>query len=892
MASSRINMEFEERRAHVLWAAHILSYLTNQRPLESMRQSLPGEEDDEIEPSELDADTEGTMILTESLSSIRCKFLDCVAQLLSPSKGWDYVVATAIREDISSTEILVARNDGFQKTPPTSATISIADFCSKLEDYVSAADQSDLHRTQISPLTEFEKIAIRYSGQRADHWIGRFSNILHSAPEPPDLDPRYWPGRHSAVQTWKRLTELMSPVKRHQRELIVQRAYDCVISTEVQSLVFAAYNHDIASKLWLYLRYLARPVTDCRLVKRIAARLAELRDIRIRIVPRMPKASILSKFHLDLAGAWNELNLQKSNASELAAIARFAQAFKRDCAKAYSYHAEIQLFQYLEGDTSTLTVPYFGCSKKSCLLCEEFLQALPDPVKIRGRHGICYPAWGVPTSAPNRAIEALRGLEMNLLSRIKDHIRGLLAGNRIRAPPNVAQSSIVTSFSNLTIQGLKDREQQLESLKQEEASRAEERRIIEGHAVSADKPLQDLEPEDSCVMCNKEPAMLCKRCRSCYYCSRECQRSDWPSHKLLCGEFLSQSPRPSSSHKRAILFPVERVKPKLIWVPCPLKYPSDDEDYDPRPYEAMNPHPYLGPDKPFVETMYIEHNPVRNRNLGCGMTYWAPRKEGYSVVLKIREAGLIDGSKVNESLLVCLGTNGRPAHPWSGPIIAARQTADERYEDITLADFRHVLDQFVSYGSTEVRESDTKQSTHSPAVVRGVKICCYGEIKLHGSDPFVLVDVPRAHPTRLTFREGDTSPISRLLGTPIRLWKFTDLERWLDPPGWNFTFTADSNQNAAFLMMGMDPKTDDWGWAPLYWNMELGNVLAVREDGKDLDREFFRTLCYFTKEKVQPMMEDSMGAGLISRTKQEVLDFITKENLEKCREEMLKDGNY
>ena len=32
----------------------------------------------------------------------------------------------------------------------------------------------------------------------------------------------------------------------------------------------------------------------------------------------------------------------------------------------------------------------------------------------------------------------------------------------------------------------------------------------------------------------------CIRCRQVYYCSRECQKTDWPIHKKWCGEFVER----------------------------------------------------------------------------------------------------------------------------------------------------------------------------------------------------------------------------------------------------------------------------------------------------------------------------------------------------------------
>lgn len=50
---------------------------------------------------------------------------------------------------------------------------------------------------------------------------------------------------------------------------------------------------------------------------------------------------------------------------------------------------------------------------------------------------------------------------------------------------------------------------------------------------------EDLTSPFSCAVCNKQDAT--KSCSMCafgrdpvYYCSRECQKADWPSHKLVC----------------------------------------------------------------------------------------------------------------------------------------------------------------------------------------------------------------------------------------------------------------------------------------------------------------------------------------------------------------------
>jgi hypothetical protein len=348
----------------------------------------------------------------------------------------------------------------------------------------------------------------------------------------------------------------------------------------------------------------------------------------------------------------------------------------------------------------------------------------------------------------------------------------------------------------------------------------------------------------------------------------------------------SLSPQPSPSHKLAIFFPETEVKPILIWIECYRKASSEYEEYGiVVEFETANTRPLLGKDDPFPGRMRIEYNPKRDKALGSGMAAWSFKKEGYCIELVIRETFLIDGSKLNRSIMESVKTSGTVHHRWSGPIVAMRQLPTEFYEDITLADFRHIIDYFVTYNSTEVREIINPQAPRTtPRAIRGVKICCYGEIKLHGTEPYVPVEVPYVHPICGVY-ESAVPPISKILGRPLRLWKFRDIETWLDPPGWDANLCAESNPDAAFLMMGADPKKDDWGWAPLYWNTEIGNVLVIYDDKTDLLVEELRLMCYFVRRKLQPMFEDAMGMGLVSRTKGEVLKFITRENMEKFKKE-------
>ncbi|PGH35493.1 hypothetical protein GX50_01708 [[Emmonsia] crescens] len=72
----------EECIAHVVWAAHIFSYLTNNRSHEEHNNAEPDSNTDEPSDCETDYETERTVILSGPQNSVRQKFLDCIAQLL------------------------------------------------------------------------------------------------------------------------------------------------------------------------------------------------------------------------------------------------------------------------------------------------------------------------------------------------------------------------------------------------------------------------------------------------------------------------------------------------------------------------------------------------------------------------------------------------------------------------------------------------------------------------------------------------------------------------------------------------------------------------------------------------------------------------------------------
>lgn len=140
---------YQERVARIVWAAHILSYLAKKRSHADLLEPDDVEEEEDLEDAEIDARSERVAILQGTRESICSKFLDCVAQLLSPSKGWSSVTATGLREEEDFVEIDVARNDCFGTTESDRSGEHVvdlgkdeADYCAELKGYLSAEIRS------------------------------------------------------------------------------------------------------------------------------------------------------------------------------------------------------------------------------------------------------------------------------------------------------------------------------------------------------------------------------------------------------------------------------------------------------------------------------------------------------------------------------------------------------------------------------------------------------------------------------------------------------------------------------------------------------------------------------------------------------------------------------
>ena len=367
----------------------------------------------------------------------------------------------------------------------------------------------------------------------------------------------------------------------------------------------------------------------------------------------------------------------------------------------------------------------------------------------------------------------------------------------------------------------------------------------------------------TCTICDSTNTKACARCHSTRYCSLECQHTDWPSHRLLCYQYSTRTDRPDPSYKRAILFPPDEVKPKIIWVECKPEENDEVPGYT-YTFELPQVREHLGGKlgKYYASPEYkpIKRNLLRGRDLTN------------TLEVICRETFVIDGSSVNKS--VVQATQFAMGYKWRGPILAMKKqglSIDPRFHlDIDMQDYRDVVDYFISYKSIfpaedeDVRGGNQIQYRNGRKVC-GVKINCEGAQSKFGAPKFAAVDVPAAHPVF----SNPVAPTSKLVGMPLHTWQYPPDSASKDNP---------TNVPATVLHRNTDETSGNWwGWAPMKWQNDVGGVLVVRNDDLDVSVQEVEALCHFCQFKMQPLFENALGGGLVQMSRAEVLAYLTPE---------------
>jgi hypothetical protein len=370
-------------------------------------------------------------------------------------------------------------------------------------------------------------------------------------------------------------------------------------------------------------------------------------------------------------------------------------------------------------------------------------------------------------------------------------------------------------------------------------------------------------PANACALygCRNTADMRCERCGS-PYCSKRCQAYDYPSHKVLCRQFVIMESRPvdrlgdcpGDRHLRALLFPQNDQSPRLIW----LKF---------RPVPTFR---YVAADLSRPRTV-IKNNdyPVLTRSNGNGhLSMRHNYIDGCILLNKLHFWFIKDFFRVrrlDHSKSILASTHGLLANAWKGPmIVTAEEGIQEAYGracDFKLEDLRHVVGFLSAFDFTynwDVRLVRRNPNCPPSGWVHGVRLTAVSDKPVLGEADIKQVHIPRCHPMFPDIiRNGPLtrfmSEVALRLKLRLYLWWSSHRRPTVNPRREYQTQLTD-NWIASCLMFSVGEQGNeipaDFGDVVAPFRENVGTIIIFREDRGPLLESHMDVLSLFCTRKL------------------------------------------
>jgi MYND finger len=449
-------------------------------------------------------------------------------------------------------------------------------------------------------------------------------------------------------------------------------------------------------------------------------------------------------------------------------------------------------------------------------------------------------------------------------------------------------------------------------------------------------PPGSMAPSDqSCVMCSRRGTKTCANCNHTKYCSVEHQKLDWPVHKLLCGAQQKFSEPPKAGMIRAILFPGGKEKPRFVWWPDNHNFmmiQTLDMDGHTRRFGSVGCQ--FSP-LDLMETYTVSRNLIQNRKLDRAILVCRTRLQGGGRDPNQRILEMTRGSASFIWMAATIAFRLDSLCPPGNP--------SRYFEDIGVDDLRHLADFFtiahraepeIIYKSigdigqkalgVRVRcQADMDQD--ATAKFKAVKISLkdmvfkqaasgitnllglpiqvrkFNEDETRSGSGFSNRSVMHFYLDVVSRRVlmNSNKNASKSEARPFDFLSDEDLQKnfdWVTGPkkfrsvdpqakGFSVPGSSDSEEVTVLDMTMYESKSDieegilGFGSPPRTWLKNVGSVIAVRVDGKELLPKHLQVLCDFCEHKMGPLftkMRQGGSEGTNGLSREDVLDEITR----------------
>lgn len=322
-----------------------------------------------------------------------------------------------------------------------------------------------------------------------------------------------------------------------------------------------------------------------------------------------------------------------------------------------------------------------------------------------------------------------------------------------------------------------------------------------------------------CTTCDESGTLICSGCKSIHYCSKACQKMDWPIHKIICKDYTTfVTTRPDLDHHNAIIFHPDEPKPRFVWLR----------------FDCGHGHPNLDHLAQFGVTKdrfdagsfdEISHNPLLQRHI-----------QDHHILLSMPEAKNLcpccnTDVKTNSSLT---DVDDELTSFFRGTILAFGMHCEMDFErkplnlDLRPLDFRYAVDHLRRlYSDVE----DPNRSLLEGKGVRAVRLNCLGDTRFLDRPGFESIVGSKLD---LTKDSEIPVPVADKIGLPLLVHKMPPAVLWRDPR----RPCRVKNFQAGILN-------------PPNQSADTGSLLITRKDGKPLHPVHIHALITYTTERLK-----------------------------------------